>query len=451
MSINPKPTAMSYFAATDAFRDGTDSPRAFLERCLETIAAQEPKIGAFVATNPDAARATADAASERWKSGTTLSPIDGMPVGIKDIMETHDMATEQGSALFAGWRMGRDSAAAAALREAGAVIVGKTVTTEFAATEPRGTRNPWDLERTPGGSSSGSAAALAAGMLPAALGTQVIGSTLRPASFCGCFGFKPSVGGINRGGSFDGFSQSCTGTLAATLAESWTVAREISARAGGDPGYVGLTGPKELPHARMPERVVMLQTAGWQDAAADAKQALADARERLASVGIEITDRTTSPAIEAAEAAIADARPLSMKINAWEGHWPLNTYARDMDRAAMSASALDRLATAQAMTQEEYQGLLAEREGVRRAYAALAEHGDVCLTLAASGAAPTGLGSTGDPTFLVPCSLLGTPAVSLPVLQSEGLPLGLQLIGFVDRDAAMFAAARAIVSLFDGE
>ena len=143
------------------------------------------------------------AATARWRAGKALSPIDGMPLGIKDIIETADMPTEQGSPLFVGWRTGRDAASVAALREAGAVILGKTVTTEFAATEPRGTRNPWDLERTPGGSSSGSAAAVACGMLPAALGTQVVGSILRPASFCGCVGFKPSVGGINRGGSYD--------------------------------------------------------------------------------------------------------------------------------------------------------------------------------------------------------------------------------------------------------
>ena len=450
MAINQKPTANSYFAATSAFRNGTDSPRAFLERCLDSISTQDSEIGAFVATNVEVARVTSDAATERWKSDSMLSLIDGMPIGIKDIMETHDMVTEQGSGLFEGWRMGRDSAAVAALREAGAVIVGKTVTTEFAATQPRGTRNPWDLERTPGGSSSGSAAAVAAGMLPAALGTQVIGSTLRPASFCGCYGFKPSVGGINRGGSFDGFSQSCTGTLAASLAEAWTVAREISARAGGDPGYPGLTGPQELPHAKMPGCVVMLETAGWNDIASDSKQAFLDACERLKASNIQIVDRTTSPVIEAAEVAIANAQPLSMKINAWEGHWPLNTYARDMDAGALSPSALDRLATAQTMTQDEYRGLLAERERVRLAYAALAEHGDVCLTLGASGAAPTGLASTGDPTFLVPSSLLGTPAVSLPVLQTEGLPLGLQLIGFVDQDAAMFSVARGILSLFDG-
>ncbi len=140
-----------------------------------------------------------------------------MPVGIKDIIETIDMPTEQGSPLFVGCRTERDAASVAALREAGAVIVGKTVTTEFAATEPRGTKNPHDLRRTPGGSSSGSAAGTAAGMFSAALGTQVIGSTIRPASYCGCIGFKATVGALNRGGSYDGLSQSATGVLATTL------------------------------------------------------------------------------------------------------------------------------------------------------------------------------------------------------------------------------------------
>ncbi len=444
-----RPEACSFFAASPAFEDGTDSPRAFLERCIATTEAHESKVGAFVTTNLEGARAAADAASARWKSGETLSLIDGMPVGIKDIMETADMATEQGSPLFAGWRGGRDAAAVTALREAGAVVVGKTVTTEFAATEPRGTRNPWDLERTPGGSSSGSAAAVAAGMASAALGTQVIGSILRPASFCGCFGYKPSVGGINRGGSFDGFSQSCTGVLAATLAEAWSVARAISARAGGDPGYPGISGPPGLPAAVMPRRVAMLETAGWRDATDEARRALHDARDRLTAAGIEIADRTNDEAVAAAEAAIADARPLSMSINAWEGHWPLNTYARDMDRSALSQSAQDRLAQAEAMTQEEYQGLIAERDRIRETYAALRDRCEICIALPATGAAPVGIGWTGDPIFVVPGSLLGTPSMSLPVLRAEGLPLGLQLIGFANEDAAMFAAAAAMLPLFD--
>ncbi|HEY4746944.1 MAG TPA: amidase family protein, partial [Steroidobacteraceae bacterium] len=160
-----KPVMRPYLSETARFASGKDSPRDFLERCLAELDHWEPKIGAFVSLNRDGAREGADRATARWRAGSPLSPIDGMPLGIKDIIETIDMPTEMGSPLFAGWRSQRDAAAVAALREAGAVIVGKTVTTEFAATVPRGTRNPWDVSRTPGGSSSGSAAAVAAGLV----------------------------------------------------------------------------------------------------------------------------------------------------------------------------------------------------------------------------------------------------------------------------------------------
>src|SRR5215813_7918967 len=193
-----RPAMRSYLAETAGFASGKGNPRDFLERCLADLETWEPKIGAFVSLNLAAARAAADAANARWRDGSPLSPVDGMPVGIKDIIETRDMPTEQGSPLFAGWRTERDAAAVAALREAGAVVVGKTVTTEFAATTARGTRNPWDTARTPGGSSSGSAAAVGCGIVSVGLGTQVIGSTIRPASYCGCYGFKPTVGAINR-------------------------------------------------------------------------------------------------------------------------------------------------------------------------------------------------------------------------------------------------------------
>ena len=178
LKLSPKP----YLSATARFKTGSETPRDFLERCLAEIAALDPKIGAFVNLNLEGARAAADQSTARWRAGEPRSPIDGMPIGIKDIIETADMPTENGSPLFAGFRSERDAASVAALREAGAIIVGKTVTTEFASTEPRGTRNPHDLCRTPGGSSSGSAAAVVAGMVSTALGTQVIGSTIRPAS-----------------------------------------------------------------------------------------------------------------------------------------------------------------------------------------------------------------------------------------------------------------------------
>jgi Asp-tRNA(Asn)/Glu-tRNA(Gln) amidotransferase A subunit family amidase len=178
-----------------------------------------------------------------------------------------------------------------------------------------------------------------------------------------------------------------------------------------------------------------------------AKQALAEARQRLQAAGIEVVDRTTHDTIAKVEEAIAGARQLSMAINAWEGHWPLNTYAVDMDRNKLSPSAQSRLAAAQQMTQEQYQGLLAERQRIRRVYAALHAGCDACITLSATGAAPVGLGSTGNPVFTVPTSLLGVPSLSLPVFEDEGLPLGLQVIGFTNRDADVFSVAGAIIAL----
>ena len=238
-------------------------PANFSSAASQTLEAWEPKIGAFVTLNLAAARAAADRSTERWRAGKPLSPIDGMPIGIKDIIETIDMPTENGSPLFAGHRSDRDAASVAALREAGALILGKTVTTEFAWMQPRATKNPWDLTRTPGGSSSGSAAAVAVGAISVGIGTQVFGSIVRPASFCGCFGFKPTVGAINRGGSHDALSQSTHGPIAASLPEAWQVAYEISRRAGGDPGFPGLYGPPTCPIPAKPRRLAILETDGW--------------------------------------------------------------------------------------------------------------------------------------------------------------------------------------------
>lgn len=445
--INPK--VRPFHSATSAFANGSDTPRDYLERCIEVVETHEGTIGAFVTTNLDGARIAADEASTRWKAGKPLSAIDGMPIGVKDVMETADMATEQGSPLFVGWTMGRDCAAVAALREAGAVVVGKTVTTEFAATQPRGTRNPYDPDRTPGGSSSGSAAAVGSGMLAGGTASQVIGSTIRPASYCGAFGFKPSVGGINRGGSFDGFSQSCTGVIAATLTDTWIMAREMSSRAGGDAGYVGLTGPMTLPDSSKPAAVAFLHTAGWDLATDDAKQQLQSAREKLEAAGTKVIDRSNNSVVESAEQAIAESNPLSRSINAWEGRWPLNTYAHDMDTNKLSNSARERLAESEAMSQDEFRGMLERRNEVRAIFATLAGHCDICVTLSAPDAAPEGLNWTGDPNFTVCTSLLGVPALSMPVLETQELPLGLQLIGFQDKDAEMFAAAGAILPLFN--
>src|SRR4029077_10113473 len=172
-----KPMMRPYLAAAQNFAAGKATPREVLEKSLALLDQWEPRIGAFVCTNVPAARVAADHSTARWRAGKPLSAIDGMPVGVKDIIETVDMPTEMGSPLYAGWRWQKEAACVRALRDAGAVIIGKTVTTEFAASEPRGTRNPWNVAHTPGGSSSGSAASVAVGIVSAALGTQVISST----------------------------------------------------------------------------------------------------------------------------------------------------------------------------------------------------------------------------------------------------------------------------------
>ncbi|HXE25771.1 MAG TPA: amidase, partial [Roseiarcus sp.] len=352
-----KPRMRPFLPATSDFASGKDSPREFLERCLADLEAWEPKIGAFAALNLEGARTAADRATERWRAGRPLSPIDGMPVGVKDIIETSDMPTGNGSALFAGFRGGRDAASVAALREAGAVILGKTVTTEFAWLEPPATRNPWDVSRTPGGSSSGSAAAVAVGAVSAALGTQVVGSILRPASFCGCFGFKPTVGAINRGGSHDFLSQSAHGALAASLADAWAVTWEIAQRAGGDPGFPGLAGPPACPAPVRPRRLAVLETDGWAAAAPAAKEALERASARLASAGVTLVTRDESGAVAAAEDAIHGARELSVSLIAFESRWPLNIY-RARDASKLSQAMLDLAARGEATSPDDYRRAL---------------------------------------------------------------------------------------------
>jgi Asp-tRNA(Asn)/Glu-tRNA(Gln) amidotransferase A subunit family amidase len=445
MREQAKPAMRSYLAATRNFASGNATPRQFLERSLELLESWEPRIGAFVCTNLPAARAAADRATERWRAGRPLSPIDGMPVGIKDVIETFDMPTQMGSPLFLGWRSEKDAASVRALRDAGAVIVGKTVTTEFAASEPRGTRNPWNTAHTPGGSSSGSAAAVAVGIVGAALGTQVIGSVIRPASFCGCVGFKPSVNAINREGSHDYQSQSCTGVLAASLQDAWQVAREIVARVGGDAGTPGLQGPDKIPPAEKPRRLAVLETSGWDAASEGAKQRLGEFVMRLKSAGIEIRTRHNDDKVAALENDLVNAMELSHRCNGWETRWFIRTM-RERDAEALSWSILDRSQRYEDMTLADHRADLRERARVRAVHAELAATCDACITLAAPNHAPEGLGSTGNPEFAVPASLLGVPALSLPLFEVNDMPLGLQMIGYFDRDADAFAAAAWLMS-----
>ena len=224
--------------------------------------------------------------------------------------------------------------------------------------------------------------------------------------------------------------------------------REITSRTGGDAGYVGVTGPMSMPITKRPNKVAMLRTEGWARASDCAKSELDRSKNLLISAGIKVEELGSDRKVKELEDAISNAMELSMSINAWEGRWPLDTYYADMDPKRLSKSAHSRLEQAKSMTQEHFAKLLNERERVRKIYSGLKGSFDVCVTLAAPAAAPKGLGWTGDPAFTVSTSLIGMPTVSLPVLEDEGLPLGLQVIGFVDEDAELFANAGAILQLF---
>jgi len=433
----PRPSPYTLLAKS--FAAGETSPSSELQARMARLDVLEPTIHAFVHMRREAALTAAEASDRRWRAGQQLSPIDGMPIGIKDIIETEDMPTGQGSPLWADFETKRDSASVYALREAGAIILGKTVTTEFAASVPlMPVGNPHDPTRTAGGSSAGSAAAVGGGILPAALGSQVVGSTLRPASFCGCVGYKPTYGALNRGGSFDHLTQSCVGVLAATPDDAWNVAMAIATRVGGDPGHPGLQGPMTLPAATAPRRLAFLESAGWEKASEGAKAAMAQARKRLSDLGVTVANRRSDPAIEAFERSIVEAGPVTFAIGDWEWRWPLATYAK---REGLSEPMRKRLASGLAMTTDDYRRALQRRQEIREEYADVAAKYDGFLLLGATGAAPVGLSSTGDTTMNIPASLLGTPAITLPLLSDDNMPLGLQLIGRKDEDAALMAAA----------
>lgn len=438
--------ALSFVKARNDFLNGSDTPRALTERCLERIAERDSTIKAFVYVNTDGARASADASSERYRSGRPLSLVDGMPIGLKDILETADMPTGFGSPIFEGWRGGRDSAAVLALRQAGAVLVGKVVTTEFAATVTGPTRNPHDLSRTPGGSSSGSAAAVADGMIPVALGSQVMGSINRPASFCGVIGFKPTLGAINRGGISDNYSQNCLGTLSNSLDDAWAVCHEIAVRVGGDPGFPGFRGgPKPAP-AYQPQALAVLETGGWPKANDKAKAALQDVLSRLQAAGVKLIDRRSSKLVERLEQTIVDARETSRLICAYEAIWPFGDLAcRKVP--GLSEAMQERVTAGQNISVDEYLVLLTKRDEMKSALRALGDDVDGLVTLSSLGPAPVGIESSGDAVFNVPFTALGVPALSLPLLKVDNLPVGFQLAGFPYRERSLSGVAAFILRL----
>ena len=424
--------------AARAIRDGAISSEDLVEACLARVREMDPAVQAWAFLDPAHALAQARALDERRKEGASLGPLHGVPVGVKDIIDTGDMPTEDGTVLHAGRTPAEDATVVARLRAAGAVIMGKTVTTELATYHPGKTRNPHNREHTPGGSSSGSAAAVAAGMVPLALGSQTNGSVIRPAAFCGVYGFKPTHGFIPRHGVL---RQSRTldqlGVFARTIEDVALVCEQLVGYDERDPDTLP-------PRARIP----FLQIATGEP----------PLPPLLAFVRTPIWDRTEPETREAFEELVAHSGDRIEEFVLPESARDALEWHRTIMEAEMAASYVveyekgrDKLSDAlraqiesgRRITALEYQTALARIPQLIEGFARLFERYDAILTPAAAGTAPRGLESTGSPMFCTLWTLAGMPALNMPLMQSaNGLPLGVQLVGARGDDARLLRTAR---------
>lgn len=435
------PTDLNWLSASDAarlIRDGVVSAEQLVEACLARVHEADGEVQAWAFLDPEYALAQARAADAWRLEGRPTGPLHGVPVGVKDIFDTADMPTENGSALDAGRTPSRDATVVARLRAAGAVILGKTVTAEYATRTPGKTRNPHNALHTPGGSSSGSAAAVAAGMVPLALGSQTNGSVIRPAAFCGVLGFKPTHGLISRHGML-GLSRSLdhVGLFARTVEDIALLAGQLAGYDERDPD----TRPRaHVPFVQvaaeeppLPPMFAFVKTPHWERADGETKEAFAELSEHL---GGRVEEVELFPS--AAEAwqwhqTIMEAEMAANLQRQWE-----------QGRDRLSESLRAQLQRGREILALDYQRALARIRPMVESFADLFSlRYDAILTPAAPGTAPSGLASTGDPSFCTLWTLCGMPAVSLPLMQgTNGLPLGVQLVGPRDGDARLLRTAR---------
>jgi Asp-tRNA(Asn)/Glu-tRNA(Gln) amidotransferase A subunit family amidase len=415
---------------------------------LDQIASLEPQIRAFAYLDIAGAQANADLAGERWRSGRPLSKVDGMPVGIKDCFDVKGMPTEVNSALFRGNMAALDAAHVDALRRGGAIIVGKTTTTELTMALPPPTWNPWDLRRTPGGSSAGSAAAVAAKMLPVATGSQVRGSVIRPASICGVIGMKPTFGALNRCGGVDPSpSLNHLGFLGGTLTDVWAVAHQIATLAGGDPGYPIFAGGPQLPAEHRPLRLARQYTSGWPRTDDASKSAFERFLHDLTALGVDILEPQSSLELNEYEVMTSRTPEFFFDLMLWELRWPMRIWREERPQA-MSDNVRGYVAKAEEMCAGDYQRALAKRELLRMQHRALAGKVDAFITLAHIGPGQLGQPSVGTPWYNDASSAIGAPTFNLPVLVVDGAPLGVQIMGFEGKDEELAALAQWFIRTF---
>lgn len=395
--------------------DGSRSAVDVVETCAARIDEDEGLIGAFEHVDRAAALREASAAE---------GPLRGLPVVVKDVFDTADMPTGYGSPIYAGHRPRADAAIVSQIRRAGGSLLAKTVTTEFAFFEPGRTRNPRNPAHTPGGSSSGSAAAVAAGMAPLAVGTQTGGSTIRPAGFCGVAGYKPSFGLLPTVGlKVFSWSLDTVGLFGAGIAD---VAFFAAALSGRDLAIAET--------AVRPPRIGVVRTHLWHEATGEMRAAVDDAARRAAIAGAAVDDLQLA-------GDFAEAFAAHQVIQDYEASRAL-AFERDRHGTSLSAILRETLDAGRAVNADNYDAAKRAARSARRGLDEVFAAVDVVLTPSAPGAAPEGLGSTGSSIFNRLWTLMGTPAVNVAgIVNDKGLPLGVQVVGPIGKDRETLAAA----------
>ncbi len=413
---------MSAVEAAEAIARREIGSEELVRACLDRIAEREAVVGAWIWLDREQALAEARQRDKEPSRG----PLHGLPIGIKDLIDTADMPTGYGSKIYAGFRPPWDAAAVAVAKRAGAVILGKCVTTEFAYFTPGKTANPHNPEHTPGGSSSGSAAAVADFMVPLAFGSQTAASVTRPASFCGIVGVKPSYGWFPLAG-IKALSPSLDtlGVMARSVGDAWLLYQAVA-----ENPYYGL-GPVEPGRLR----IAVCRTPWWPQADAAMAIAMERAEKALRAAGANVA----AVDLPADFATLVETHAAIMAYDAYRvfGY----EYARHADR--LGPQIMQLIETGKAMTGEVYRKHQAIADAARAKIAALLADWDAILAPAAAGEAPEGLGATGNPVFSRVWTLLHLPTVTIPCgTGPKGLPVGVQLLGKLGDDERVFQIAR---------
>lgn len=433
-------TGINALQAARLMDDGRVTSEELVLACLAHIEETEDRVGAWIHLDRDRALEQARRADRQRKAGGPLGALHGIPVGVKDIFDTADMPTEYGTVLHAGRRPKADASVVSSLRAAGAVIMGKTVTTELAVYSPGATCNPRDAGRTPGGSSSGSAAAVAADMVPLAVGTQTNGSIIRPAAYCGVFGYKPSYGLVSRHRVLPQSSHlDHVGVFGRTVEDAALIAERIIGFDDNDsstrPGarFRLLEAVQQGPSVE--PRLAFVKTPVWDESDTDAREAFAGLVESLGGSVEECSlPDVFAGGIDWHRTIFEADLARSFRSEYERGKEQLTVVLREIIERGRGVRAVD------------YKDALRGRELLQAALPEIFDRYDAILTPAAPGEAPIGLESTGSPVFCTLWTLCGTPAVNLPLLRGgDGMPVGVQLVGPVGGDERLLRTARWLV------